>query len=380
MTLGMSAQTGLHSENLNIAVIGTGSRGHGLIRVLRQFDSLNVTAACDVLPFRLEKALQDAEAGAVGVDDYRRILDMQEVDAVIISTPLSMHYKMAADALDAGKHVYCEKTMTYRKDEAVKLHTQSRETPGQVFQVGYQYRYLPLYGKVANLIRDGKIGKVTHVYVQWNRNGDWRRPVSSPDHERLINWRMYREYSGGLTAELHSHQIDYIQWIFDTQPERVMGMGGVDYWTDGRETCDNVHSLFEYPGGMKVSCVSLTANGYNDYLIEFRGSRGTIRLGYDKAWFYWEAPNRKELGMVDGVTGATRKMMNDREGFEITMDTKEGWEGTHNALQEFHRCIVDGGTPVSDIKTGTRSAITVRMAIDAIREKRTEYWKKEYNI
>ena len=140
------------------------------------------------------------------------MLDDPEVDAVVIATPLSMHYDMAKAALDAGKHIYQEKTMTYQIREALHLVKLVDEHKDQIFQVGHQYRYLPLYFKVAEMIRGGSIGDVTNVYVQWNRNADWRRPVPDPQYERLINWRMYREYSSGLTAELHSHQIDFINW------------------------------------------------------------------------------------------------------------------------------------------------------------------------
>ena len=114
--------------------------------------------------------------------------------------------------------------------------------------------------------------------------------------------------------------------------------------------------------------------------MEFRGSRGTIRLGYDKAWFYWEAPNSKEMGMVDGVTGATRKMMNERDGFEITMDNhKEGWEGTHYALRGFHRCIVDQDTPISDISTGADLIKPIFNSIPILLQlficRNAEHWK-----
>ncbi|MBK8044104.1 MAG: Gfo/Idh/MocA family oxidoreductase [Haliscomenobacter sp.] len=176
------------------------------------------TVACsDILPFRLEKALSDAGPGCTSFPDYRSLLDDPGVDAVLIATPLSMHYRMAMDALDAGKHVYCEKSMTYGKKEAVELMNKASKSTS-VFSEGHQYRYHPLYFKVAELIRSGRLGAISNVYIQWNRNHDWRRPVPDPKWERIINWRMYREYSGGLTAELHSHQIDFVNWVFDSHP------------------------------------------------------------------------------------------------------------------------------------------------------------------
>lgn len=369
------------NDILQVGVIGTGDRGGGLIRIMQQFPQLKVVAAADLLPFRLEKAIANADPAARAYSDYRALLDNQDVDAVVIATPLSMHFDMAKEALEAGKHLYSEKTMTYQIREALQLTHLVEKHPDQVFQVGHQYRYLPLYFKVAELIRGGSIGDVTNVYVQWNRNGDWRRPVPDARYERLINWRMYREYSGGLTAELHSHQIDFINWIFDSHPEKVVGFGGIDYWKDGRETFDNVNTIIQYPNGMKVNCISLTANAYNGYLMEFRGSKGTIRLGIDKAWFYWERPNGKVMGTVDGVSGATMRMIEANEGLEIKADEAvEDWEGTHYALKEFYECVSNGSRPVSNIYTGARTAISVRLAIDALRSGEVQYWKPEFDL
>lgn len=369
------------NDILQIGVIGTGDRGGGLIRTMQQFPQLKVVAASDILPFRLEKAIANAGSGTKAYPDYRDLLDDKDVDAVVIATPLSMHYEMSKAALDAGKHIYQEKTMTYQIREALHLVKLVEQHKDQVFQVGHQYRYLPLYFKVAEMIRDGSIGDVTNVYVQWNRNADWRRPVPEPQYERMINWRMYREYSGGLTAELHSHQIDFINWIFDSHPEKVTGFGGIDYWKDGRETFDNVNSLLRYPNGMKVNCISLTANAHNGYMLEFRGSKGTIRLSIDKAWYYFERPNSKVMGTVDGVSGATLKLMEENSGMELKGDnTKDGWEGTHYALQEFYESVRDNKQPVSNIYTGARTAISVRMAIDAMRKEEMQFWQPEYEV
>ncbi len=362
------------NDTLQIGVIGTGDRGGGLINIMKQFPEYKVVAACDILPFRLEKAMENADPGAKAYTDYRRLLDDKNVDAVVVATPLSMHYKMATDVLDAGKHIYCEKTMTYHASEALDLVKQAKSARKQVFQVGHQYRYLPLYFKVAELIRDGYVGDITNIYVQWNRNGDWRRPVPDPQYERMINWRMYKEYSGGLTAELHSHQIDFINWVFDAHPETAIGFGGIDYWKDGRETFDNVNTILQYPGGMKVNCISLTANAHNGYLFEFRGSKGTISLGINKGKFIWERPNKK-VGMVDGVSGATLRMMENGESREIVADeSREGWEGTHYSLTEFYQCVRDNKVPVSNVETGARTAMSVRMAIDALRGGTQQYW------
>ncbi len=365
------------SDVLNIGVIGTGDRGGGLIRLMQGMPEFKVVACSDILPFRLEPAVEAAGKDCRAYPDYKGLLADKRVDAVIIATPLSMHYEMAVAALDSGKHVFCEKTMTYQIDEALKLAEKAKSVK-QVFQVGHQYRYLPIYPQVAKLIRDEHIGTVTNVYIQWNRNGDWRRPVPDPRYERVINWRMYTEYSGGLTAELHSHQIDFVNWVFDSHPIHAIGFGGIDFWKDGRETFDNVNTILEYPNGLKVNLIALTANAHEGFLFKFKGSDGTIELSMDKAWIYPE-PTSPQWGDVDGVTGATIESLSAGKGIPIHYAKKEGWEGSHYALSDFYQCIKNGKEPSSNVRTGARTAISVRMAIDALRGRQMTSWKEEYD-
>lgn len=197
------------NSTVNIAVIGTGDRGGGMIPLLNEIENLNVVACCDVLPFRLEKGVSKVEGKTKGYSDYHKLLDNPDVDAVMVSTPFSTHSKIAMDALDAGKHVYCEKTMAKGLDGIQNLIDKVKAS-SKTFQTGHQYHSSRLYTHVVDLIRNGKIGNITAFECQWNRNGDWRRPVPGPEFERAINWRMYKEFSGGLVAELCSHQLDFV--------------------------------------------------------------------------------------------------------------------------------------------------------------------------
>ena len=95
----------------------------------------------------------------------------------LIATPLSMHYEMAVAALDADKHVYCEKSLAHNIEQTLALHERVKASE-KIFQVGYQYHSSRLYYKIVETIREGWIGTITGFVCQWNRNGDWRRPGS----------------------------------------------------------------------------------------------------------------------------------------------------------------------------------------------------------
>ncbi|GAB5552464.1 MAG: Gfo/Idh/MocA family oxidoreductase [Saprospiraceae bacterium] len=365
------------NDTIQLGIIGTGARGTGIIKTLNSIPQFKTVACSDLLPFRLEKAVAIAGKGCKAYKNYQNLLEDPDVDAVVIATPLSMHYQMAVDALDSGKHVYCEKSMTYEMHHARAL-VDKVEASNLAFMVGHQYRYHPLYFEVANLIRNNYLGKISNVYIQWNRNGDWRRPVPDPRYERMINWRMYKEYSGGLTAELHSHQIDFVNWVFDTHPTQAMGMGGIDYWKDGRETFDNVNTLLKYPNGMKVNCISLTANAHEGYQFKFKGSKGSIELKVDEGWRFFESLNKKELGEVDGVSGATLKKYISGKGYPIKFHKEnQDWEGTQYAFMDFYKAITSQEEPISNVKTGALASISVRMAIDALRTGETQTWKQD---
>jgi predicted dehydrogenase len=360
----------LKKDVVRIGVIGTGSRGGGLISHINSIQGLEVAACCDVLPFRLEKGLAKVEGKAKPYSDYRALLDNPAIDAVLIATPMSEHAHIAIDALDAGKHVYCEKTMV-KGYTAIQNVVKKASESKTIFQTGHQYHSSRLYTHVVDLIKNGKIGKIAAIECQWNRNGNWRRPVPSPEYERAINWRMYQEFSGGLLAELSSHQLDFANWLLEAEPIKVMGDGGIDYWKDGRDIYDNVHMIYTYPNGVRATYTCLTSNSKDDYLIKVMGDKGTITIDYTKAWFYPEKKEEyREVGEVDGVSGATIKW-DQSKGIPIEV---EHLDPSKQALLDFRTSIVDNTMPKSNVISGAKAAICVQMGLDALHKKEIIPW------
>lgn len=362
------------NDTVNIGIIGTGSRGSGLIPLINQIKNLNVVACCDIVPSHLENGLKKVEGKAKRYSDYRGLLDNKDVDAVLVATPFSTHSQIGIDAMNAGKHLYGEKTQAKGYDAIHDLL--QAKNPKTVFQTGHQYHSSRLYTHVVDLIKSGKIGKIAAFDCQWNRFGDWRRHVSNPELEKLINWRLYKEYSGGLTAELSSHQIDFANWVLDSTPIQVMGTGGIDYWKDGRETFDNTHLIYSYPNGVEAKFTCLTTNARNDYQIKVMGSKGTIILDYTKAWFYPEGSfEKKEIGNVDGVSGATIQW---EEGKGIPINVEHS-DPSKQALMDFRDSIVNHTMPLSNHETGAKTAIAVQMALEAMYNKEIVKWNPEFN-
>ncbi|AKA34571.1 Gfo/Idh/MocA family protein [Flagellimonas lutaonensis] len=358
------------NDTVNIGIIGTGDRGGGLIPIINEIPNLRVVACCDIIPFRLEEGLAKVDGKAQGYEDYRKLLDDPTVDAVLVATPFSTHAQIAIDALDAGKHVYCEKTMA-KGYSGIEELVKKASASNKIFQTGHQYHSSRLYTHIVDQIKQGKIGKITAFECQWNRNGNWRRPVPDPKWKKLINWRMYREYSGGLLAELCSHQLDFTNWVLEATPEKVMGIGGIDYWKDGRETYDNIHLIYSYPQGVKATFTCLTSNSMGDYKIKVLGDKGSYILDYVKAWYHPEGGYKKELGEVDGVSGAT---LNWDQGKGIPVEVDHA-DPSKQALIDFRDSVVNNWQPISDVHSGAKAALCVQMGLDAMYEQKIVNWQ-----
>ena len=361
------------NSSLNIGVIGTGQRGVGLTSIINKIEGINVIAASDVIPFRLEKGVAMSNVKAKGYQNYKALLDNKNVDAVIVATPFSSHTKIAIDALDAGKHVYCEKTLAKGYEGIQQLVHKTRRS-NTIFQTGHQYHSSRLYTHVVDLIKQGKVGNIVAFDCQWNRHGNWRRKVPNPSLEKAINWRMYKEFSGGLTAELCSHQIDFVNWVLNETPQQVMGVGGVDYWKDGRETYDNVHLTYTYASGVKAKFSCLTSNAKDGYQIKVLGDKGTLIITNKDAWFYPEAKNSKKImGEVDGVSGATARWDKEK-GYNINI---EHLDPSKQALLDFKSAIFNNKVPLSNITTGAKTAVCVQMALDAMYNTKIVKWNND---
>ncbi len=275
------------------ALIGTGDMGSGHLRQMQK-DYIDLKALCDINPKRRATASENlVKAGwakPAEYDDWRLMLEKEDLEAVIIATPLWTHADIAVGCLDAGKHVLCEKMMAKSEADCLRM-TQAAQRNKRVLEIGYQRYYNPTYqAAYNNIIKQGLLGEVYHARLTWHRNGTWRKQQDAPspdfdpslwgypDWEHLLNWRMYKQYSGGLMAELGSHQITAASWFFDSAPEAVYSSGNISRYKDGREVFDHIYSTFEYPGGRTATFSSIQSNAFEEAYEMFMGTKGTLIL------------------------------------------------------------------------------------------------------
>jgi predicted dehydrogenase len=273
------------------AVIGTGGMGRGLIAQCQK-EFIDLRALCDINPKRRRAVAENmTKAGwpqPKEYDDWREMLQKEDLEAVIIATPLWSHGEITVGCLDAGKHVLCEKMMAKSEADCSRMIDASRRN-NRVLEIGYQRYYNPVYqAAYEGIVKQGLLGDVYFARLVWHRNSNWRRKEDPPDAkfdpsrwgypdwEHLLNWRLYKQYSEGLTAELGSHLITATNWFFDSSPEAVYTTGSISRHKDGREVFDHVYATFEYPGGRAATFSSIESNAFEDHYEMFLGTKGTL--------------------------------------------------------------------------------------------------------
>lgn len=368
------------NDRLSIGLIGCGGQGRGDMNQAMRFSeelNLEVTAVCDVWRLHREAAvnLVEKQYGRKPREfvDYREMLALDDLDAVIIATPDFQHCRQLIDAMKAGKDVFVEKPMAMYIDQANESLKIARETK-RVVQVGTQRRSDARHVAGARFVRSGALGTVSRVEAAWNDCGprwrknisnvkqedvDWRRfllgkKMRSWDPSRFREWHLYSDYSTGGIGLLGSHMIDVVHWFMeDSLPVSAVSLGGNFAWNDKRENLDTVYTLLEYPKGFIVRyCHSLgNAVGSNCY---FYGTNGT----FDTAT--WK---------VTGAGGAGADKITEEK-----VITAAG--AGHNHVKNFLECVRSRLNPNATIEDGYAHSVVAIMSAESLRTGRKVLYDK----
>ncbi|MDF2375864.1 MAG: Gfo/Idh/MocA family oxidoreductase [Verrucomicrobiales bacterium] len=272
--------------------------------------------------------------------DWREIIAMAEIDAVIIALTNDQHHAAAIEALRAGKHVMCEKPLglnLQQCDEIIEL----AESTGKVLQIGHEMRFQALYEQMKQRIDRGDIGD---LQLMWCR--EFRGPMRP-------GWRSSEQFTGGTILEKNVHHIDLFNWMMDRPPVRVSAHGGTNVLTD-REGLDNAQVLIEYEGGRRASLeLCLFAPKGGDCEIGVCGDGGRIdtrNQALELTYHPFDEREREQLVIADEGDAAN---FTDSSG---RVDRGIGPELVH-----FVDCIRSGKTPLND-GPSARLAVAVCLA------------------
>ncbi|MCA9297457.1 MAG: Gfo/Idh/MocA family oxidoreductase, partial [Phycisphaerales bacterium] len=223
---------------VNVGIIGVGRQGRSMLAELQKFSDVTIKAICDTYPARLSAGERRAR-GATAYADHRELLDKGGCDAVIIATPTHLHKQIAIDAMQAGKHVYCEGPLAHTVEDCVEI-AQAARAHDKVFQVGLQGRANPVYTLAWTFYRSDSVRDNVLMRGQAARKTSWRFPVSDSSFEKAMNWRLDPAVSLGLAGEWGTQQFDVFHWYRSRYPTRVSGSGTIQLHKDGREIADTI--------------------------------------------------------------------------------------------------------------------------------------------
>lgn len=368
------------NDRVRLGIIGPGARGKELMKEFLKVANVEFVAAADVYSLRLEEVKQLAPQ-AKTVADHRRLLDLKDLDAVIVATPLHCHTRHFLDTLAAGKDLYCEKTMTWSIAEAEACLEAARKS-NRVVGIGLQHQSSGNLADTKQWLKDGIAGKITSVECWMSRNtprgkGQWVRPVPADctaanvqwdaflngrprrpfDANQFINWRLFWDYSGGNVTENMVHQIAFVMRALDLPlPSAAYMSGGVFSEKDGREVPDTIAVTLDFPSDLVVTWQSTFSNKHYGIGDRILGSHGTIE---------------RLMGVTDMVTGRSESGLryypekdNRADGIALAGQSKDV---DHYA--NFVDCVRTRKEPNAPVEIGYRSAVAGHMANISYRQK-----------
>ena len=388
------------NDNIQIAVIGAGGMGLADANTAITVPGVKLVAACDLYDGRLADAKKLYGNDIFTTRDYREILQRKDIDAVIVATPDHWHKDISVDAMNSGKSVYCEKPMVHDVTEGGAV-VEAQKKNKVVFEVGSQGVSSLGNEKAKELLAAGAIGKLNYAEGFWARNspnGAWQYtiPADGNDHtvgwkmflnkypdrpfdaKRFFRWRCYKDYGTGVSGDLFVHLFSSLHFITNSKgPQKVMAMGGLRFWKDGREVPDVLMGMFDYAEtpqhpafnlSLRVNFVDGTADSTYLRLV---GNEGSMNVEWDKvvltrnqAYSATDDPLAATKFSKDAPLAYERKKMVPPDS--TVFKAEEGYMGAHfDHFSNFFKAIREKETVVEDALFGYRAAAPALLCNDS---------------
>jgi predicted dehydrogenase len=296
------------NEQITLGFIGTGGMGRGLINTFRRFDDVRIAAVCDVYEPHALEAVSTSGGNPDVYDDFRRVIDRQDIDAVVIATPDHWHAIPSILACQAEKDVYCEKPLAWSIGEGSRV-AQASEKHRRVTQMGNLIHATDNYHRIAEIVQSGCLGKITKARVWMVRDGksdflgtpENGTPPAGCDYEMWLgpaperpfnpnrftfNWRFFWDYGGGFLSDFVCHLVDPVLWGMKAKaPEFIVASGGRYALDDNGETPDTLEVVYRFPTDWQLiwSLQTSAPHGFRGRSsgIEFVGTKGTLHGHYN---------------------------------------------------------------------------------------------------
>jgi predicted dehydrogenase len=410
-----AAQSVSANDHVQFALIGAGIQGQGDTATAIRVPGVKLVAVADCYDGRLTHAKELWGSDIFTTRDYREILALKDVDAVIIATPDHWHKQAATDAMRAGKDVYLEKPMIHIYPDGPEIISTARST-NRILQVGSQRVSSVIYSKAKELLASGAIGKLNMVSARWDRNSsigawnysvppdadtttcDWPRFLGSAPQipwnaERFFQWRKWSDYSSGVAGDLFVHLFSGTHFITGSNgPTRAMATGGLRFWKDGRNVPDVLLALFDYPQGFNLSLrVNFVDGGDESEGFLFTGSEGTMEIA-GQTVAITRVPREKDPGYtISTFSNAMQQefLKQYRQKYPLPLPTgtpytaiekfsaPRGYSDSFDHFQNFFNSVRTRKQPVEDATFGFRAAGAALLSNVSLEKGQVIQWNPE---
>jgi len=345
------------NSQIAVGLIGCGGRGSYDASIANKDPRAKVMALCDKFPDQFDRSETTIQSqNTRKYTDFEKLLGAPDIDAVFIVTPPFEHPRMLEAAIQAKKHIYCEKPIGVDVPGVQRAMAAAKKAdPTKTIAVGFQQRYGPEYLEAYKRIQEGAIGELANARGFWISNDPFtRKPYTDTAVEKLRNWFCYHEYSGDIIVEQDCHNLDVLHWFLGGLPVSAVGRGNKRV-RKNMDILDNLTVIYEWPNGMFVNFEAnqLTPRGFSKVGEEFTGTKGSIATSRQRMTHY------KGPGQVEDMP--TKR--------DITID----------AIEAFLTSIVEG-KPENVVERSALSTCIALLGRTAVYTGRPATWTGDIGI
>lgn len=368
-------------DKLRIGVIGVGGRG-GIARHWQSSKRATVVAGADVSEAQLQQFLKNINPDAFVTTDYRRMLERSDVDAVAVTSPDFVHEEHAVAALEAGKHVFCEKPLAITIEGCDRI-LRAWKASGKQLMVGFNMRYMPIFRVMKEIVDSGALGELKVVWV--------RHFVGAGGDFYYHDWHGTRENATSLLLQKGSHDIDMMHWITGQYTKRVTAFGSLDYFGGDKpndltcDKCPEVDTCVEaQPHSSRVQCAFRQEIDVEDNSMVLMDMEGGIKgcylqchftPDYFRSYVFIGTEGRMECFNDGSIEVKTRRSNTWREYADRVYHVK-GSAGGHGGAdplicEDFVAMVLDGKAPLATPEAGRQSVAVGCVATESLRNSGT---------
>jgi myo-inositol 2-dehydrogenase / D-chiro-inositol 1-dehydrogenase len=378
----------MSASSVQLGIIGCGGRGTAVITAMSKNTNMNIIAMADIFEDKLKekepvynelnaaKGLPAIKSSNMyhGSDAYQKLLNNKEVDAVLISSPCYTHPEFLEAAIQAGKHVYCEKPVAVDVAGVKRAEKAAKGINNKSIVIGFQIRYASPYVEMIKRIQDGQIGDVINAQLYYLSSRNEIKPTmgSTNDELKIRNHFHFREMSGGILLDQGIHMLDVCNWALNDHPLSAEGAGGRNLPDNFGNVWNHYQVIYKYPKNINVTMQSTQiGNTFGDVCARFLGTKGIAEAHYSGGVFI-NGENKWDSGIARDEASVTPQ----QQAAGIFLSSLH--DSDANKTKSFISSI-ESGKYLNQVQQGAASTLTAILGRQTAESKKEISWEAMNN-